>query len=164
MEIIQDRKRILIQEEATGTKGAAGKDLLTLLIRANVHDKEGGMSDEAVLARKSRYPHSSTRSVRLTLLSRNTYVLDCWTRNDECRFDLDPVWIERESGGSEEAQRRALNAQYRLSDNGRPQRAQVPGYGCSGSAKALVTNLELEASRREGRFDPVERREGREAE
>ncbi len=50
MEIIQDRKRILIEEEATGTK-AAGKDILTLLIRANVHDTEGGMSDEAVLAR-----------------------------------------------------------------------------------------------------------------
>lgn len=54
MEIIQERKRILIQEEASGTKGAAGKDLLTLLIRANVHDKDGGMSDEAVLARQSR--------------------------------------------------------------------------------------------------------------
>lgn len=51
MEIIRERKRILIEEEASGTKGAAGKDLLTLLIRANVHDKDGGMSDEAVLAR-----------------------------------------------------------------------------------------------------------------
>ena len=54
MEIIQERKQILIQEEATGTKGTTGKDLLTLLIRANVHDKDGGMSDEAVLARQSR--------------------------------------------------------------------------------------------------------------
>jgi len=53
MEIIQERKRILVEEETTGTKGAAGKDLLTLLIRANVHDKDGGMSDEAVLARQS---------------------------------------------------------------------------------------------------------------
>lgn len=50
MELIQERKQILIQEEATGTKGAAGKDLLTLLIRANVRDKDG-MSDDAVLAR-----------------------------------------------------------------------------------------------------------------
>ncbi|KAF9644017.1 cytochrome P450 [Thelephora ganbajun] len=50
MEIIQERKQILIEEGATGVKGAAGKDLLTLLIRANVHDKDGGMSDEAVLA------------------------------------------------------------------------------------------------------------------
>lgn len=50
MEIIQERKRILIEEEASGTKGAAGKDLLTLLIRANVHDKDGGMPDDAVLA------------------------------------------------------------------------------------------------------------------
>ena len=54
MEIIQERKRILIEEEATGTKSAAGKDLLTLFIRANVHDKDGGMTDEAVLARQSR--------------------------------------------------------------------------------------------------------------
>lgn len=54
MEIIQERKRILIQEETAGTKDAAGKDLLTLLIRASIHDKEGGMSDEAVLARPSR--------------------------------------------------------------------------------------------------------------
>ena len=53
MELIQERKRILVQEEATGTKGAAGKDLLTLLIRANVRDKDG-MSDDAVLARQSR--------------------------------------------------------------------------------------------------------------
>jgi hypothetical protein len=53
MELIQERKRILIQEEATGTKGAAGKDLLTLLIRSNVHDKDGGISDEAILARQS---------------------------------------------------------------------------------------------------------------
>jgi len=51
MEIIQERKQILIQEEANGTKDAAGKDLLTLLIRANVRDKDG-MSDEAVLARE----------------------------------------------------------------------------------------------------------------
>lgn len=51
MEIIRERKRVLIEEEATGTKGAAGKDLLTLLIRANVQDKDGGMSDEDVLAR-----------------------------------------------------------------------------------------------------------------
>ena len=50
MELIQERKQILIQEEATGTKGAAGKDLLTLLIRANICDKDG-MSDDAVLAR-----------------------------------------------------------------------------------------------------------------
>ena len=55
MEIIQERKQILIQEEANGTKDAAGKDLLTLLIRANVRDKDG-MSDEAVLARKYSYP------------------------------------------------------------------------------------------------------------
>ena len=52
MEIIQERKRILVQEEASGVKDAAGKDLLTLLIRANVHDRDGGMSDEAVLARQ----------------------------------------------------------------------------------------------------------------
>jgi hypothetical protein len=62
MEIIQERKRILLQEEVTGMKDAAGKDLLTLLIRSNVHDKDGGMSDEAVLARKTRFvsrqPHS----------------------------------------------------------------------------------------------------------
>jgi len=57
MEIIQERKQILIQEEANGTKDAAGKDLLTLLIRANVRDKDG-MSDEAVLARKSLFFHS----------------------------------------------------------------------------------------------------------
>ena len=55
MEIIQERKQILIQEEANGTKDAAGKDLLTLLIRANVRDKDG-MSDEAVLARE--FSHS----------------------------------------------------------------------------------------------------------
>ena len=54
MEIIRERKQVLIQEETTGAKGAAGKDLLTLLIRSNVHDKDGGMSDEAVLARQSR--------------------------------------------------------------------------------------------------------------
>ena len=67
MEIIQERKRILIQEEATGTKGTTGKDLLTLLIRANVHDKDGGMSDEAVLARQSRsFAAHSTLSDRLT--------------------------------------------------------------------------------------------------
>ena len=54
MEIIQERKQILIQEEATGAKDTAGKDLLTLLIRASVHDKDGGMSDEAVLARQFR--------------------------------------------------------------------------------------------------------------
>lgn len=52
MEIIRERKRILVQEEASGVKDSAGKDLLTLLIRANVHDKDGGMSDEAVLARR----------------------------------------------------------------------------------------------------------------
>jgi len=51
MEVIQERKQILIQEEANGTKDAAGKDLLTLLIWANVRDKDG-MSDEAVLARQ----------------------------------------------------------------------------------------------------------------
>ena len=50
MKIIQERKQILIQEEANGTKDDAGKDLLTLLIRANIRDKDG-MSDEAVLAR-----------------------------------------------------------------------------------------------------------------
>ena len=67
MEIIQERKRILIQEEASGIKGAAGKDLLTLLIRANVHDKDGGMSDEAILARKSLF-RCSTRFDRLICL------------------------------------------------------------------------------------------------
>ena len=51
MEIIRERKQVLIEEEAIGSKAAVGKDLLTLLIRANIHDKEGGMSDEAVLAR-----------------------------------------------------------------------------------------------------------------
>ena len=53
MEIIRERKKILIEEETSGTKGAAGKDLLTLLIRANIRDKDG-MSDEAVLARTRR--------------------------------------------------------------------------------------------------------------
>jgi len=61
MEIIQERKQILIEEEASGTKGAAGRDLLTLLIRSNVHDKDGGMTDEAVLARK---PHPYTYDTR----------------------------------------------------------------------------------------------------
>jgi cytochrome P450 len=51
MEIVRERKQVLIEEEATGAKAAAGKDLLTLLLRANIRDKEGGMSDEAVLAR-----------------------------------------------------------------------------------------------------------------
>ena len=50
MELIQERKQILIQEEATCTKGTTGKDLSTLLIRASVRDKDG-MSDDAVLAR-----------------------------------------------------------------------------------------------------------------
>lgn len=50
MELIQERKRILIQEEASGTNGTAGKDLLTLLIQANIRDKDG-MSDDAILAR-----------------------------------------------------------------------------------------------------------------
>ena len=58
MEIIQERKKILIQEEASGTK-TGGKDILTLLIRASVHDKEGGMSDEAILARQSCFQLSS---------------------------------------------------------------------------------------------------------
>ena len=62
MEIIQERKQILIHEEANGTKDAAGKDLLTLLIRANIRDKDG-MSDEAVLARQF-----SCAFVRLTRL------------------------------------------------------------------------------------------------
>ena len=51
MEIVRERKGLLIEEEATGVKGAAGKDLLTLLIRSSVRDEDGGMSDEAVLAR-----------------------------------------------------------------------------------------------------------------
>ena len=68
MEIIQERKRILIEEEANGTKDAAGKDLLTLLIRANFHDKDGGMSDDAVLARKSCYLRHSPRFDRLNSL------------------------------------------------------------------------------------------------
>ena len=51
MEIIRERKRVLIEEEAAGAKTASGKDLLTLLIRASIRDKEGGMSDDAVLAR-----------------------------------------------------------------------------------------------------------------
>lgn len=68
MEIIQERKRILIEEEASGTKGAAGKDLLTLLIRANVHDKDGGMPDDAVLARESCYLRHSSRFYRLNSL------------------------------------------------------------------------------------------------
>lgn len=55
MEIIQERKRVLLEEEANGTKGAAGKDLLTLMIRANIHEKDGGMSDETVLARQYRF-------------------------------------------------------------------------------------------------------------
>lgn len=66
MEIIQERKKILIEEEATGTKGAAGKDLLTLLIRSNVQNKDDGMSDEAVLARKSRSFYCFARFDRLT--------------------------------------------------------------------------------------------------
>ena len=52
MEIIRERRWILIQEEANGTEDAAGKDLLTLLIQSNIRDKDG-MSDEAVLARQS---------------------------------------------------------------------------------------------------------------
>ena len=67
MEIIQERKRILIEEEMSGTKGAAGKDLLTLLIAANIRDKDG-MSDEAVLARQS---FSLTRSTRVGQLTRS---------------------------------------------------------------------------------------------
>lgn len=63
MEIIRDRKRILVQEEASGVKDAAGKDLLTLLIRANLRDRDGGMSDEAVLARQ--FSSCSTRIDRL---------------------------------------------------------------------------------------------------
>ena len=66
MEIIRDRKRILVQEEASGAKDAAGKDLLTLLIRANLRDRDGGMSDEAVLARQFSFPPCSTRIDRLT--------------------------------------------------------------------------------------------------
>ena len=62
MEVIQERKQILIQEEVNGTKDAAAKDLLTLLIRANVRDKDG-MSDEAVLARQ--FSPSFARSAEL---------------------------------------------------------------------------------------------------
>jgi hypothetical protein len=81
MEIIQERKRELIEEEASGVKGAAGKDLLTLLIRANVRDKDG-MSDEAVLARESLSLNLLFRSVELAypphpFLSRNSDVPYC---------------------------------------------------------------------------------------
>jgi len=37
MEIIQERKQILIEEGTSGTKGAAGRDLLALPIQLNVH-------------------------------------------------------------------------------------------------------------------------------
>ena len=60
VELIQERKRILTQEEATGTKDAVGGDLLTLLIQANVHDKDG-MSGGTILARQS---HSFARCAR----------------------------------------------------------------------------------------------------
>lgn len=110
MEIIQQRKQTLIQEEATGTK-AAGKDILTLLIRANVHDIEGGMSDEAVLARSSRSLRCPTRFDWLTPF-RNTNVPDCWARDDECRYNLGLVWVELKFGSSEEAQGGAPYAQH----------------------------------------------------
>ncbi len=45
-------------------------------------------------------------------LSRNTNVPDCWARDDECRYNLGPVWIRLEFGSSEEAQGRAPCAQH----------------------------------------------------
>ena len=120
MEIIRERKQILIEEEASGTKGAAGKDLLTLLIRANVRDKDG-MSDEAVLARECRsfcVLRAGGEVNRFTRSFRNTDFPYCRARDDECRSQLDLVWVEREFGGSEEAQGGALDAQHRFADDG----------------------------------------------
>ena len=77
MEIIQERKQILLEEEVSGAEGSAGKDLLTLLIRANIHDKDGGMSDEDVLARKYPTLFSAVRPPLTPPIFRNTNVPDC---------------------------------------------------------------------------------------
>ena len=112
MEIIQERKQVLLEEEASGAKGSAGKDLLTLLIRANVHDKDGGMSDEDVLARKHPALYSNVRSPLTPPIFRNTDVPDCWARDDECCDHLDSFWVKREFGCPKKTSGRTSDAQH----------------------------------------------------
>jgi cytochrome P450 len=53
-QLIAERKSAMFREQSYGVKeksDASGKDLLTLLVRANLHDSDG-MSDSDVRARK----------------------------------------------------------------------------------------------------------------
>jgi len=72
------------------------------------------MTDEAILARQS-FAAPSVDSADPP--SSNPDVPDRRARDYEHRPNLDLVLAERKFGGSEEAQRRTLDAQHRLAHN-----------------------------------------------
>ena len=117
-QLIAERKSALLREQSYVAKekaGTSGKDLLTLLVRANLQDADG-MSDSDVRARKGS----------LTLpapfydlcLSRDLYLPHRWPRDNEQCHVVDPVRAVSKSGSTEKAAARASGSRHGRSNDG----------------------------------------------
>ena len=118
-QLVTERKSALLREqsyEAEEKADTSGKDLLTLLVRANLQDADG-MSDSDVRARKG--PPTLPLPLFVTRVSpRDLYLPHRWPRNNEHCHVVDPVRAVSKSGSTEKAAARASGSRHGRSNDG----------------------------------------------
>jgi len=112
-QLVAERKSALLQEQSSGVKeksDTTGRDLLSLLVRANFQDTDC-MSDSVVRSRKGS-PRALCSSYITRVSSRDRYLPHRWSRDDERRHVLDPFWPFQKSRGTEKAPGRAFSSPH----------------------------------------------------
>jgi len=112
-QLVAERKSALLQEQSSGVKeklDTTGRDLLSLLVRANFQDADC-MSDSAVRSRKGS-PRTLCSSYITRVSSRDRYLPPRWPRDDECCHVLDPFRPFPKSRGTEKTPGRAFGSPH----------------------------------------------------
>lgn len=131
-QLITERKSALVREQSYGAKektDTSGKDLLTLLVRANLQDADG-MSDSDVRARKCSLVLPLLLHIT-TVSSRDMHLPRCWPRDNEYCYVVDPIRAVSEPRSTGKTPRRAFGSRHGGSDYGRTQVPSLPGHGRS---------------------------------
>lgn len=162
-QLVQERK-LAFSEGDSGNSPQSGKDLLSLLVKANMNDSEGSsMSDEDVQDRESTplYPNFLRAITSPTLYlppSRNRYLYRRWPRNEQCRNLLVPSLFIQQPRSAEASTRRDSPTRYRLTGYGADKVSQIPGSRRERGAKVVPSHSVNFESCDEGRYHPALRR------
>jgi len=122
----------MLREKSYGIKDKSdttGKDLLTLLVRANLQDVDG-MSDSDVRARKGP-PTFPPFLLTTRIPSRDLHLPCCRPRDDERRHVVDLVRAVSKPRGTEKTPGRTFGSLYGRSDDGPAQGPPLLGHGRS---------------------------------